>query len=261
MQDACSANEDFFTKVERAFRSLFDAAKQKNELHFAMGLMPEMRGMQDAGWNTAEEAHRAFDEYSEFLNTAIGPIRFRVALAFYCHVAEASGYYEIPKNMLRIAGGEGHVLWPFMHLVEAHRLTGDRIAPNANKVIKDLAGHAETLGLHELAEVFRDAFDSDVRNGYAHADYILWNDGLRLRRRNGGDPRRISWESFGHIFDRGINLFHILRQLVSEYINSYSEPRTIRNRLNDEPEGEWTIYLDSNGAFGITSGKHPRPAT
>ena len=261
MQELRLANEEFFAKVERAFRSLFDAARQKNELHFAMALMPEMRGMQDAGWNTAQEAHRAFEEYSEFIDTAKSPIRFRVALSFYCHVAEASGYYEIPKNMLRIAGGEGHVMWPFMHLVEAHRLTGDRIAPNANKVIKDLAGHAETLGLHELAEVFRDAFDSDVRNGYAHADYILWNDGLRLRKRNGGHPRRISWESFGAIFDRGINLFHILRQLVSEYINSYAEPRTIRARLNDEPEGEWTIYLDSNGAFGITSGKHPRAAT
>jgi len=261
MTDLRAANEEFFEKVERAFRSLFAAAKQKNQLHFAMALMSEMRGSQDAGWNTAEEAHRAFEEYADFVNTAKGPIRLRVALAFYCHVAEASGFYEVPKNMLRIAGGEGHVLWPFMHLVESHRLTGDRIAPNANKVIKDLAGHAETLGLHELAEVFRDAFDSDIRNGYAHGDYVLWNDGLRLPKRNGGQPRSIPWESFGAIFDKGVNLFNILRQVQEESIKFYENPQTIRARLNDEPEGEWTIYSTPGGAFGITSGKYPREAT
>lgn len=261
MQDQRAVNVEFFEKAENSFRDLFDSARQRNELHFAMALMPEMRGMQDAGWNTAEEAHRAFDEYTEFIETAKGPIRFRIALAFYCHAAEASGFYEVPKNMLRIAGGEGHVLWPFMHLVDGHRLTGNRIAPNANKVLKDLVGHAETLGLHGLAEVFRDAFDADIRNGYAHADYVIWADGLRLRKRNGGNPGKIPWDEFGAIFDRGINVFNILRQLVSEYIESYRVPRTIRARLNNEPEGDWTIYSEVDGAFGITSGEYVRPAT
>ncbi|MCE7903187.1 MAG: hypothetical protein DYH20_11225 [Gammaproteobacteria bacterium PRO9] len=251
----------FFDKVERSFRDLFERARARHELHFAMSLMPEMRGMQDAGWNTAEDAHRAFDEYMEFIDSAKGAIRFRVALAFYCHVAEAAGFYEVPKNMLRVAGGESHVLWPFLHLVEAHRVTGDRIAPNANKVLKDLAGHAATLDLHELAEVFRDAFDADVRNGYAHADYVIWHDGLRLRKRNGGQPRKIPWEDFGRIFDRGINLFHILRQIVQESVQSYAEPRTIKAQLSNEPKMEWTIYYDPDGSFGITSGKHVRKAT
>ena len=48
--------------------------------------------------------------------------------------------------------------------------------------MKDLIGHASDLGLSELAEVLRDAFDPDVRNAVAHADYIIWSDGLRLRR-------------------------------------------------------------------------------
>ena len=249
-----SANEEFFAKVARSFRDLLERARQKHELHFAMALMPEMRGLQDPGWSTAEDAQRAFKEYLNFLDSATGPIRLRVALAFYCHVAEASGFYEIPKNLMRIVGGESHVLWPFQHLVEAHRLTGARIAPNANKVIKDLAGHAETLGLHELAEVFRDAFDSDVRNGYAHADYIVWQDGLRLRKRNGGQARKLTWSEFDQIFTRGINFFHILHQVVSEAMHSYREPRTIRARLQDEPEDYWTIHYKPDGSFGISSG-------
>ena len=104
---------------------------------------------------------------------------------FYCHLAEASGFYEIPKNMLRVAEGELYNLWPFQAMVERHRQTGAIIAPNSNKTLKDLAGHAQTLGLHELAEVFRDAFNANLRNGYAHADCIIWNDGTHLRKRKG----------------------------------------------------------------------------
>jgi hypothetical protein len=65
-------------------------------------------------------------------------------------------------------------MWPFQDLVERHRPRGEIIAPNANRIIKDLIGHASELGLTELAEVFRDAFDPDVRNAVAHADYIIW---------------------------------------------------------------------------------------
>jgi hypothetical protein len=260
MASAAGMNDDFYAKIERAFRDLFDAAREKHELHFAMALMPEMRGMQDAGWNTAADTQHAFDEYIEFLEKQEdGRMKCRVALSFYCHIAEASGFYEVPKNMLRIAGGQSHVLWPFMDLVQAHKQTGDRIAPNANKVLKDLAGHANELGFDELAEVFRDAFDPDVRNGYAHADYIVWNDGLRLPKRNGGYARKISWEEFNAIFERGINFFHILRHVVGEYVQSYDPPKTIRARLQDEPEMDWTIYCDpKSGAFGITSGKYPK---
>lgn len=258
MTDSTNVNQEFYDKTEKAFRELFEAARIKHELHFAMALMPEMRGMQDAGWNTAAEAHHAFDEYLEFLDKQEqSRTKCRVALGFYCHIAEASGFYEVPKNMLRIAEGKGHVLWPFMDLVQAHKITGDKIAPNANKVLKDLAGHAKTLGFDELSEVFRDAFDPDLRNAYAHADYVVWNDGLRLPKRNGGYARKIPWEEFNTLFERGINFFHILRHVVSEYVESYNPPKTIKTSLNNEPAMNWTIYSDpKTGAFGITSGKH-----
>jgi hypothetical protein len=259
MNDAAAVedpNAGFYEKTEQALRCLFDMARSKHELHFAMALMPEMRGMQDAGWNTAQETNRMFDEYIKVIDELKGRMRVHVALGFYCHLAEASGFYEVPKNMLRIAGGEGHVLWPFRHLVEAHASTGARIAPNANKVLRDLAGHAKTVGLDDLAEVFRDAFEPDVRNGYAHADYIVWDDGLRLPKRNGGYARRITWEQFDVIYNKGINFFHILRQLVVEYVNSYDPPKTVRTRLQkNDPEIEWTIFKDPvSGAFGITTG-------
>ncbi|WP_162823709.1 hypothetical protein [Lysobacter sp. TY2-98] len=253
-QPEVDANSAFFEKAETALRELFEMARARNELHFALSLAPEFRGCQGAGWSTAQEAHTAFEEYLEFLNDgALTPLKARVALAFYCHLSEASGFYEIPKNMLRVAEGERYNLWPFQRLVERHKVSGSIIAPNANKVLRDLAGHAKTLGLDALSEVFRDAFDSDVRNAYAHADYIIWDDGIRLRKRNGGNPRLVSWPEFHLHFHRGINFFHLLGQIVQEYTQSYDPPKQIRGQLADEPEGIWTIHSDPvRRAFSIS---------
>ena len=61
MIDYKQEQELFFDKTERALRSLFTAAKEKNELHFCLSLSPEFRGEQSAGWCTASEAMQAFD--------------------------------------------------------------------------------------------------------------------------------------------------------------------------------------------------------
>jgi len=253
-------NQAFFEKAERALRDLFDRAKAAHELHFAMALMPEFRGEQDAGWSTADESVRAYDEFAELVRSLPKtPARVRVVLAFYMHVAEGAGFYEIPKKLLLTIEGRGNNMWPFQNLVERHRASGEIIAPNANQIMKDLIGHASELGLTELAEVFRDAFDPGVRNAVAHADYIIWPDGLRLRRRNGGWPREIPWKDFTSLADRGLNLFAFIRHLSDEYVHSYETPKTIRSRMNkNEPLTDYTIYYQPvTGAFGFTTGRHP----
>jgi len=250
-------NEIFYEKAEAAFKELFEAAKAKNELQFAFSLTPEFRGSQGPGWNTAIETQRAFDEYHKFIQQGGNtPIQVRVALGFYSHISEASGFYEIPKNMLRVADGHQYNLWPFMHLVKTHADSGARIAPNSNKVVKDLVGHSDSIGLHSLAEVFRDAFDSDLRNGYAHADYVLWQDGIHLPRRNGGYPKVIEWIEFNQIFERGINFYLILRSVVDEYVKSYNPAKRVRAALNPgEPEFLWTIEYDpKQSSFSISTG-------
>lgn len=252
------ANDDtcaFIDKAEAAFRELFEAAKQKNELDFVMSLCPEFRGEQGPGWCTWEETNRAFDEYLKFLNE--GPmslIKMRIALSFYSHLSEASGFYECPKNLLRVAGGDRHRLWPFLELNRKHHDAGTVIAPNSNKIFRDLIGHAKELGLLQLVEVFRDAFDPDIRNGYAHADYILWTDGLRLRRQAGGHPRIILWHDFDQALLRAINFYSIQRQLMMEYLATYREPRIVHGSMGGGPSFAWRIEIDhSTNALRITS--------
>ncbi len=253
-------NAAYFEKAERSLRALFDQAKAAQELHFAMALSPEMRGMQDAGWNTAHEAVRAYDEFMGLLETttAGSSIRVRVALMFYAHLSEGSGFYEIPKKMLLTTEGKGNNIYPFRGLVSRHNRTGAIMAPNANAIMRDLIGHASELGFAELAEVLRDAFDPDVRNAIAHADYIIWADGLRLRRRNGGHPRVIPWEEFEPLINRGLQLFQIIRHLADEYVRQYDPPKRIRARLHErEAEFNYTIFFDpKKDVFGFTTGKY-----
>lgn len=247
-------NEEYYILLETAIRELFDMAKEKNELHFALALNPEFRGTQSEGWNTALEAIKAFDEYIDFLNDGdMTSVKARVALGFYTHMAEASGLYEVPKNMLLIADEEPYSLWPFQTLVDRHRITGNLISPNANKILKDLAGHAKNLELNDLALCFRDSFNSDLRNGYAHADYIIWDDGIRLRNRNGGNPKIVNWSDFQYYLARGIDFFTTIRAISLEYKKIYEPEKKIMGSLGGEPISEWTIGFNSTiGALSVS---------
>jgi hypothetical protein len=117
-------------------------------------------------------------------------------------------------------------------------------------------GHAYDLQLFELSDVFKEAFDSDLRNAIAHADYVLAANGLRIRKRNGGQSRIILWDDFDAIFCKGINLFSFIRQIVEHHVKSYDPPKTIKARLNaNEPVTDYTLYyIPETGAFGFTTG-------
>lgn len=56
-----------------------------------------------------------------------------------------------------------------------------------------LATTAKDIGLSRLASLLELAFRDHIRNGMYHADYVIWNDGLRLRKRNGGVALYFRW--------------------------------------------------------------------
>jgi len=231
---------EFEGQCRQTWLRLFAAAKARNELFFAFSLMTEFRGSQGPGWNTAEESKKAFREFMElFPKLEASPVKARVLLSFYSHLSEAAGFYETPKNMLLVAGGESYNLYPFQALVEKHRRTGDAISPNANKIMKDILGHAKSLGMDDLCKIISEAFDPDLRNGYAHADYIVWNNSIRLPRRNGGSPREVTEEEFYLLLNKATVFFGTLWEQVTISITSYSPAARVWGRLNNDDPEEW----------------------
>jgi hypothetical protein len=68
----------------------------------------------------------------------------------------------------------------------------------------------DELGFDKLKSVIIETFDPELRNGYAHADYIIWQDGIRLRKRNGGHPTVVSFEEFTFKLNKTISFFETL---------------------------------------------------
>jgi hypothetical protein len=157
------------TAVANEFDTIIVPAQKER---FEKVLLGESDGTQfgfRAGCYPSQYAYDQFTAHIKSLNKD-DPVRIRISLAFYLNVAEGSGFYEMPKKMMLTVEGKGNNLWPFQSLVKKHEKTGRAIDPNASTIMKNMMGHAYDLGLHELSEVFKEAFDSDVRNAVAHAD-------------------------------------------------------------------------------------------
>lgn len=234
----------FLEKAERSLKHLFETVRVKDELNFALSLAPEFKAYT---LTSAIDAIAAYREYCDFLNLEEfrgKGIRIRVYLALYCHMAEAAGLWGVPMCMLGVLDGQKYSTDPFDYLVRNHKVSGQTVAPNANKVMATMAGAAESLGLSDLAEVFRDAFDADIRNGFAHADYALSGEGLHVRGRH-DTSRLVAWPELGKLLQDGVGLFEVLRAVIKYYQDFYQTPQMVIGSSDpNSSDGHWLIYSD-----------------
>lgn len=248
--------QDYADRALLAHRRLFEAARETDELQFVLCLFQEMRGMREFGWSTADESRVAFRQYIKHLEglSNSDPMAVRISLSLYSYLSESAGVYETPKNMLRIVTGGYHHSMPFRDLVAQHKLTGERISPNANRIMKDILGHANEAGHDDLSSVIQEAFDPDIRNGYAHADYVVSQEGIRLPRRNGGSFRVVDYASFATLINKSVAFFEVLNHLVQESMESYTEPRLVFGKLNSVDPAMWAVVRRIDGLFGFKMG-------
>lgn len=226
-----------------------------NELDFAISLSGEFRGAQDAGWSTTITAHEVYGEITAYTQDkgSRSKAEFRTVLMLYCQLAEAGGVYESLKNVMGVITLKPYLLWPFKDLVRVRGSTKRVIGPNANATFRDLAVDAKSIGLIALSELLENTFRDDLRNGVSHADYVIWNDGVRLRKRNGGYAAKLSFKEVNEALTRGIGFFQILTENSGAVIESYNPPKTIVGRFSANPPMPWTVSYDPNtGAFGIS---------
>jgi hypothetical protein len=90
---------------------------------------------------------------------------------------------------------------------------------------------------------------------------VIWNDGFRLRKRNGGFAHKLSFEEVSEAIAKGTGFFQILREHNAVSIRSFNPPREIIGRLSENFPMPWTVSFDGEtGAFEI-SGSSPGRVT
>lgn len=254
---------DFLNEMARQMGLLFKFSRKMNELDFAASLMHESRGSQDPGWSTTITAHQVFEELKDGLSKGCeySLRETRVLLLLYGQLSEAGGVYEGLKNMMGLVQDKPFLLWPFKDLVRVKKEPKRVIGPNANSTFRNLASHANTIGMPRLADILAQVFRDDIRNAMFHSDYVLWEDGLRLRKRNGGFAERVSYEEVFQAINIGLSFFHTLNTLTSESMKSFDPPREIIGRFSVNPPMLMTVsYETGSGAFSI-SGSSPGGST
>ena len=240
-----AANRAFAGEADVALRRLFLESKASDELNFAASLSPEFRPYKQ---NSAVEAQHAFSEYSEFLARSEGEsIRPRIALAFYAHLAEASGFWEVVKNLLGVLGGAKFNFMPFSEFTRKYGAAAGSPIPNANKLMRSLVSCAALAGQTDLQSVFARAFDADLRNAYAHADYVLNAQGVIVLSRY-GQERLIQWNELNELLERAVTLYLTLNDIRSEHCRYYSPAREVIGSLSPASREEaWRVEFSASG--------------
>jgi hypothetical protein len=250
---------DLATELSR----LYGFARQMNEMDFVASLGGEFRGMQDAGWTTTITAAEVREELGEYLSKDRPLTRqeYRIVLLLYSQLAEAGGVYESIKNIMGVITAVPYNLWPFQQLVRVRKQPSAVIGPNANKTFRDLAETAKAIGMTKLAHLLAGAFRDDLRNGIAHADYVIWSDGVRLRRRNGGTVYAVPHEEVIEALVRGVSFFDLLQDHNSTAMGFYDPPREIVGKFSGNPPMPWTVHSDPVRRTFSISGSSPVPVT
>jgi hypothetical protein len=257
--------EDYVEALNAQLTYLIAFARSMNELDLAGALFGEFRGAQDAGWNTSATAFEVFGELRA-LGTGAEPLtiaEFRQVLCLYAQLAEAGGVYEGLANLMGVVQLKPYSMWPFHEMVRVCEVPRRVIGPNANAVFRRLAETARTIGMTKLSSLLEITFRDDIRNGIFHADYIISPQGLRLRRRNGGQALALSMDEVSRAISIGMMFFELLSHHQVEARRTFQPARVINGRFSANPPMDWTVELDPDGHFSIHSdspGAHGTPA-
>lgn len=158
-EEASTLEAVFLGKARAAFDNLFERTRAKDELNFALSLSGESKAYTYTSAMESQHAFRDFDEFMALDQFHGRPFRLRVAFSYYLYAAESAGLWCIPMAVMGVFAGGHYNIEPFNRWVRKDRATGQNVGPNANKVMSALEDAATDLGLTDLAEVFRDAFD------------------------------------------------------------------------------------------------------
>lgn len=254
--------KDYIQDLNEQLSYLIAFARAIGELDMAGALFGEFRGEQDAGWTTAITAYEIYGEIRD-LSAKENPLtrpEYRHLLSLYSQLSEAGGVYEALLNIMSTVQLKPYSMWPFQDMVRVRKVPRSVIGPNSNAMFRRLAETATAIGMTKLAKLLEVTFRDDIRNGISHADYIIADDGLRLRRRNGGYADVIAHAEVTKAISIGAMFFELFDLHLGVARRSFRPARVIVGRFSANPPMPWTVEYHDDGTYSI-SGKSIGPST
>lgn len=255
-------SKEYIESLNTQFTYLFNFATKINEIDTAMAVFGEQRGMQDAGWNTTGTAYQVYEELTDVINKnrQLTLAEYRQTLCLYTHLSEAGGIYEGLQNLLNVPKLLALSMWPFMDMVRVRQTPRAVIGPNANAVFRRLATVAYDIGMPKLGELLENTFRDDIRNAIAHADYVIVPEGLRLPKRNGGNPSIVPNKDVQEAIEIAIFFFEALRAFQQDQLEKYRPAKEVIGKFSANPPMLHSLGYSETGTFLLETSS-PGPHT
>lgn len=257
----------FARRAGAVLDKLFKKAKASDEFEYVCALL-RIRGMEAAGWDPLLETHELV---ADALGLLEAPLRrdtqVRLALLTYCHITEVEAFYAVLENMLRAIDGQRSSSQPFYHLYRKRKKTDGqfdkRIPPSAKRVVDCVRTHAEKLGETDVGGLLDEMFDSDIRNSFFHADYVL--HGGEYRTRNGSFRRgkhvssALDVNDLMAVVESGVGFYAAFMTVYLDHVRSYKQPKIVKGRLHGAENPPIDVELMVDPGRGVCGFRSPSP--
>ena len=147
-------------------------------------------GWEAGGWDPYAESRATLGDLNSLFEIDLPIDRFpdtnathwRIGLLFYSHVVEMDAPYEVLTNLLRFRLGRGYSPNPFHEfLTERDKKSFGKRSISTGRKIEIIQEMATEAGLLEIAPIFGDFYNNQLRNAVGHSDYILATADFRSR--------------------------------------------------------------------------------
>lgn len=254
--DNCVHYQKFEQKAKDSIEALFDAAKKKDEFAYIFSLLGFNSGMEDRGWQPIAETFMLMRDFVGIANAPFSThTKVRLLLLCYTQLTEASYIYHVIYNMLvSIADENPPVLFSFLDLYQRGT------PPSVKSKVKLICNKARVLNFPRVKELLEDTFDSEIRNAVSHADYILFQNELRLKHK-GSEIRKINLEDVFSLVQKTIILYEVFFLVSDVHRKSYKDGYVIENRVgkNGNPLAKIILTFDKDGVLNGFKQSDPLP--
>ena len=241
--------KEFKNMSEVSINNLFIKAKSTDEFAYIFALLGINSGMEDIGWQPIHETQLLMRDIVSIINIPLNQYtQIRLMLLLYCQITESNYLYHVLYNMfLCIESKEPPKVFNFLDQFK------NGSPPSVKSKVKQICAKSKKLGHIEISKILNLIFDSSLRNAISHADFILFEDELRLK--HGSEVKKIKLSKVNNLIQNALIFFDTFFQILNNHKMAYRDGHIISNRKRKSGQclADITLMADKKqGLYGFS---------